>query len=198
MGEWSCTSNILNLGKGRKWVIRFTSRPLYPRGKTFRYTLYRRLVERRNQSSRCGVEIISCLRREKIPGPQASIPSLYKGKYTRTKWEIRDPSIEIVFDKLIIAQLYINPCTHYWIRKFFTISSIVHYLSLSSTRRSQCKSRQCGLVQYNSLIHAWVAEGISVLSGFWLKLNTKMYLSILCYLSQPSYSPQFLHRNNIW
>jgi hypothetical protein len=43
---------FLYLGTGCRWVVSFTSRPLYPRGKSPRYLLDRRLGGPQNQSER--------------------------------------------------------------------------------------------------------------------------------------------------
>jgi hypothetical protein len=43
---------ILNLGTGWRWVVSFTPRPLYPRGKSSWYTLDRRLGGSRTRSGR--------------------------------------------------------------------------------------------------------------------------------------------------
>jgi len=44
---------ILNLGTGGRWMISFTPRPLYSRGKSPQYTLVRRLDGHKSRSGRC-------------------------------------------------------------------------------------------------------------------------------------------------
>jgi hypothetical protein len=43
MGEWMYSSTILDLGTRWMAMVSFTPQPLYPRGKSPRYKLYRRL-----------------------------------------------------------------------------------------------------------------------------------------------------------
>jgi hypothetical protein len=43
MTEWSIAPRILNLGTRWRYVVSFTSRPLYPRGKSPKYPQVRRL-----------------------------------------------------------------------------------------------------------------------------------------------------------
>jgi hypothetical protein len=43
MGEWRYSSTFLDLGTRWRWVVSFTPLPLYPRGKSSRYPLDRRL-----------------------------------------------------------------------------------------------------------------------------------------------------------
>jgi hypothetical protein len=43
MAEWSYSYTNLDLGIRQRWVVSFTSRPLYPRGKSPQYPLDRRL-----------------------------------------------------------------------------------------------------------------------------------------------------------
>jgi hypothetical protein len=43
MGEWRYSSNVLDLGSRCRWVVSFTTRPLYPWGYRSRYPLDKRL-----------------------------------------------------------------------------------------------------------------------------------------------------------
>jgi hypothetical protein len=43
MGEWMYSSTFFDLGTSWRWVVSFTSRPLYSRGKSLRYPLDRKL-----------------------------------------------------------------------------------------------------------------------------------------------------------
>jgi hypothetical protein len=53
-GEWRYSSTILDLGTGWRRVVSFTPRPLYPEGKSPRYTLCSRLAGLPRHSGRCG------------------------------------------------------------------------------------------------------------------------------------------------
>jgi hypothetical protein len=60
-------------------VVSFTLRSLYPRGKSSRYPLDRRLSGFQSRSGRCGVEEnLFCPRRKSNPGCPAHCPSLYR------------------------------------------------------------------------------------------------------------------------
>jgi hypothetical protein len=50
IGEWMCSSTILDLDTRWRWVVSFTPRLLYPRGKSPRYPLDRRLGGPQNRS----------------------------------------------------------------------------------------------------------------------------------------------------
>jgi hypothetical protein len=58
MGEWMYRSLILDLGTSWRWVVSFTPRLLYPRGKSPRYPLDRRLGGPQSRSRRRGEENI--------------------------------------------------------------------------------------------------------------------------------------------
>jgi len=45
---------ILNLGTRRRWLVRFTSRPLYPRGKSPRHSMKRRMGGSQSRTERGG------------------------------------------------------------------------------------------------------------------------------------------------
>jgi len=51
-GNGSITPRILDLGTRRRWAVSFTSRPLYSRGKSPRYSLDRRLCGPHSRSGR--------------------------------------------------------------------------------------------------------------------------------------------------
>jgi hypothetical protein len=53
--EWRYSSTILDLGTKWRWVVSFTSPPLYPRGKRPWYPLDKRPGGQQSQSGRCGV-----------------------------------------------------------------------------------------------------------------------------------------------
>jgi hypothetical protein len=75
IGEWRYSSTILDLDIRSRWVVSFTPRPLYSRGKSPWYPLDRRLGGPQSWSVPCGVEINLL----PLPGiePRTSIPSLY-------------------------------------------------------------------------------------------------------------------------
>jgi hypothetical protein len=52
-GEWMYSSTILDAGIRWRWVVSYTARPLYLRGKTPRYALDRRLGAPQSWSGRC-------------------------------------------------------------------------------------------------------------------------------------------------
>jgi hypothetical protein len=56
MGEWRYNSTILDLSTGWRWLVSFTPRALYSRGKSPLYPLYRRLGGPQSRSGHCGVE----------------------------------------------------------------------------------------------------------------------------------------------
>jgi hypothetical protein len=77
-GKWRYSSNILDLGTRLRWVVSFTPRPHYPRGKSLRYPLDRRLGGGGSRSGRCGLDkILPLLGNEARPCD----PSLYRRSY---------------------------------------------------------------------------------------------------------------------
>jgi hypothetical protein len=54
MGSGCIDPHFLDLGTNWRWVVNFTPRPLYPRGKSPRYPLDRRLGGPQSQSERFG------------------------------------------------------------------------------------------------------------------------------------------------
>jgi hypothetical protein len=50
------SSIFLDLGTRWRWVVSFKHHPLYPRGKSRRYPLYRRLGGPHSRTGSCGVE----------------------------------------------------------------------------------------------------------------------------------------------
>jgi hypothetical protein len=55
-GEWSYSSTILDIGTRWRWVVSSTPGPLYPREKSPRYELDRRLFGPQILSRRCGID----------------------------------------------------------------------------------------------------------------------------------------------
>jgi hypothetical protein len=70
-GKWRYISNILDLDTSWRWVVSFTTRPLYHGGKSTRYPLHRRLGGSQSQFGRCGEEKNLSLPRTE---PQPSSP----------------------------------------------------------------------------------------------------------------------------
>jgi hypothetical protein len=69
MGSGYIEPNFLDLGTSWRWVVRFTLLPLYPRGKSPRYPLDRRLGAPQNQSGQRGEEkILECLQKRQRQG----------------------------------------------------------------------------------------------------------------------------------
>jgi hypothetical protein len=71
MGSGGIPWCILNLGASWRWVASFTPRPLYPRGKNFRYPLDRRMGESQSRYGRGGKEKNSYSGRESNPNSPA-------------------------------------------------------------------------------------------------------------------------------
>jgi hypothetical protein len=66
--------HFLDLGTSWRWVVRFTPRPLHPRGKSLRHPLDRRLGGPQNQSGRRGEEKILDPTETRTPTPRSSTP----------------------------------------------------------------------------------------------------------------------------
>jgi hypothetical protein len=56
VGSRRIATHILNLGAGRRWVVTFTPRSLFPRGKNPRYPLYTMLSGLQSRSGRGGAK----------------------------------------------------------------------------------------------------------------------------------------------
>jgi hypothetical protein len=74
MGEWRYSSIILELDTSWKWVVSFTTLPLYPRGKNPRYLLERRLGGPQSGSGRRGEQKILDPSGTLTPTPLSSSP----------------------------------------------------------------------------------------------------------------------------
>jgi hypothetical protein len=80
MGKWKYSSTFLGLGTRWRWVVSFTTLPLYPWGKSPQYPSDGRLGEPQSRSERCEeVKILHC--RESNPGHPAHSLSLYRLSY---------------------------------------------------------------------------------------------------------------------
>jgi hypothetical protein len=80
-GEWRYSSTIFDRGTRWKWVVKFTFRPLYPRGNHPRYPLDRRLGGSQRRSGRYGVENNFYPCRKLNSDRLARSPSLYGLSY---------------------------------------------------------------------------------------------------------------------
>jgi hypothetical protein len=71
MGEWRLSSTIIDLGTGWRSVGRYMNLSLYPREKSHRYQLDKRLGGSQTQSGHCGEEknLLPLLGIEPPPGP---------------------------------------------------------------------------------------------------------------------------------
>jgi hypothetical protein len=67
LGSGGKAPRILDLGTRWRWVVSFTTRPLYPQGKIPWYPLYRRLGGPQSRSGHGGEEKIPSSRRESNP-----------------------------------------------------------------------------------------------------------------------------------
>jgi hypothetical protein len=56
VGEWNIFPPFLISTLGRRWVVSFTPLPLYPRGNSLRYPLYRRVGGPKSRTGRYGEE----------------------------------------------------------------------------------------------------------------------------------------------
>jgi hypothetical protein len=54
--EWTYRSSVLDVGTRWRWMVSFTPLPLYSRGKSPRYPLYRRMGGPQSPSGHCGEE----------------------------------------------------------------------------------------------------------------------------------------------
>jgi hypothetical protein len=73
-GSGCVDPHFLDLGASWRWVINFTPRPLYPRGKSPRYPLNRRLGGPHSRSGRFGEERILDPTGTRTPTPRSSSP----------------------------------------------------------------------------------------------------------------------------
>jgi hypothetical protein len=73
-GSGCIDPHCLDLGTSWMWVVSFTPLPLYPRGKSPRYTLVRRLGGPQSQSGRSGEEKILIPSVARTPIPRLSSP----------------------------------------------------------------------------------------------------------------------------
>jgi hypothetical protein len=87
MWEWMYRSTFLDLGTTWRWVVNFTPRPLYPRGKSPRYPLDRRLGGTQSRSGRFGEQNILWPCQDSNSDP--SIVQPVAGSYT--DWAIPAP-----------------------------------------------------------------------------------------------------------
>jgi hypothetical protein len=79
MGTWRYSSTILELGTRWRWVVTFTPRPPYPRGKGPRCSLQRRLDGPENRSWCCLTEKSLSLDGNRTPAVQSiAIPTSQK------------------------------------------------------------------------------------------------------------------------
>jgi hypothetical protein len=116
MTEWRQSSAILNPGTSRMWVVSFTPLPLYPRRKSPRYPLDRRLGGPQNQCENCGEENkFSPAEIPKASGPARS-PSLYWLSYPGF-WKITGIFCNFVEYNFKTIRSFIcgswNPCTSF-------------------------------------------------------------------------------------
>jgi hypothetical protein len=87
MGKWRYSSSFLDLGTRWRRVVSFTPLPLYPRKKSPRYPLDRRLGGLQSRSGRCGEEKNLALQGIE---PEPSSPSLYRLSYDLVEIEKQD------------------------------------------------------------------------------------------------------------
>jgi hypothetical protein len=71
MGSECIDQYFLDLGTSWRWVVNFTPRPLYPRGRSPRYLLDRRLGGPQSQSGRFGEEKTLDANRTRTPTPRS-------------------------------------------------------------------------------------------------------------------------------
>jgi hypothetical protein len=73
-GSGCIDPHFLDLGTSWRWVVSFTPRPLYPRGKSPRYPLYRRFGGPQNRSGQHGEEEILTPTATRTPTLRSSSP----------------------------------------------------------------------------------------------------------------------------
>jgi hypothetical protein len=86
MGEWRCSSTILDLGTRWRRVVSFTPLPLYSQERAPQYTLARRLDGPQSLSGRSGVEKNLSPFGNRTPTAQA-ITRRYTGALKRNPYE---------------------------------------------------------------------------------------------------------------
>jgi hypothetical protein len=72
MGSGCIDPHFLDLGTSWRWVVNFTPRPLYPRGKSLRYPLDRRFGGPQSRSGRFGEKKILDPTETRTPIPRSS------------------------------------------------------------------------------------------------------------------------------
>jgi hypothetical protein len=90
MGKWMYKSTLSDLGTSWRWVVSFTPLPLYPRWKSPRYPLDRRLGGPQSQSGRRGEGKFFTLPRleHRSLGRPARSQSLYRLSYPGSSYDI--------------------------------------------------------------------------------------------------------------
>jgi hypothetical protein len=123
MGEWICSSTILDHGT-RCWAVSFIPRQLYTGGKSPRRRLDRRLGGPQNFYGRCGEEKNPLLYQHSNPGHPAS---------SYTDWAISVPKLYTV-----ITLTHIKQTQRYILR--IPLPSSVYNQKLKATKKKQCTS----------------------------------------------------------
>jgi hypothetical protein len=98
MGELTYSSIILDLGTRWRWVVTFTPRPHFPRGKIPRYSLDRRLGGPQSRSGRCGGERNLALAGNRTPAVQPVARRC-------TDWAVPTPALCHVIHRIPIGIL---------------------------------------------------------------------------------------------
>jgi hypothetical protein len=98
MWKWRYRSTILDLGTRWRWVVRFTTRPLYSREKSLSYPLDRRLSGPQSRSAGCGEEINSSSAGTRTPAVQpVAIPTELFRILTWSSVPYRNPALHYGF-----------------------------------------------------------------------------------------------------
>jgi hypothetical protein len=111
--EWMYSSTHLDIGSRWRWMVSFTSRPLYPQGKTPWYLLNRRLGGSQSRSGRGGKEKNS----QTLPGVEPPIIQPVAHRYTTELSRLVHLDNCILETKFIVLgdcsiickRVYINP-----------------------------------------------------------------------------------------
>jgi hypothetical protein len=124
-GNGCIDPHCLDLGTGWRWMVSFTPLPLYPRGKSPRYPLDRRLGWPQSQSGRRGEEKILGPSGTRTPTPRSSSRSLRN--------DIQDMLLATGLNKILY-------CTTVNVRRFWFL-----YFDVRASQRvsSRCLTDPC-------------------------------------------------------
>jgi hypothetical protein len=124
MGKCSYSVTILNIDNRWRWVHRFTTLPLYPRGKDSRYPQDRRLGGLLGPSGCCGEEKIFLHCRESI----LNISTVQPVSCPYADWAIPPPSYKYVTSLMEMAPRKASSCANTQEFPSILLNTMLHYL----------------------------------------------------------------------